>query len=231
MTVTGRSRRLPVEVGDLHAGRPHVRDVAVLEEDDPVGVGEDRGDVARDEALLAVEPHDQRHVLAGADEPADLALVHHDERVGALDPAERRADGVGEVALVGLLDEVRDRLGVRLGREDVAPLLELVAQLPEVLDDPVVDHRDVAGAVLVGVGVEVVGPAVGRPARVREAQRGVRASGRRWPSGGWRACPPSSPRTGRPARRRGRSRRSRSPRYSSRRRPSMRIGPASRGPV
>ena len=32
----------------------------------------------------------------------------------------------------------------------------------------------VAGAVLVGMGVEVVGPAVGRPARVREADRRVR---------------------------------------------------------
>ena len=102
-----------------------------------------------------------------------LALVHHDERVGALELAERRADRVGEVALVGLLDQVRDRLGVGLGRERVAALLEPVAELPEVLDDPVVDHRDLAGAVLVGMGVEVVGPAVGRPAGVREPDRRV----------------------------------------------------------
>ena len=156
------------------AGRPDVGDVALLEEDDPVRVGEDRRDVARDEALLAVQPDDERHVLAGADEPADLALVHDDERVGALELAERGADGVGEVALVGLLDEVGDRLGVGLGGERVAARLEPVAELAEVLDDPVVDDRDVAGAVLVGMGVQVVRPAVGRPAGVGEADRGVR---------------------------------------------------------
>ncbi len=98
-----------VDVGDDDAGRPHVGDVALLEEDDPVRVGEDRRDVARDEALLAVQPDDERHVLAGADEPADLALVHDDERVGPLELAERGPDGVGEVALVGLLDEMGDR--------------------------------------------------------------------------------------------------------------------------
>ena len=79
-------------------------------------VGEDRRDVAGDEALLAVQPDDERHVLARPDEPAELAAVHHDERVGALELAEGGADGVGEVALVGLLDEVGDRLRVGLGR-------------------------------------------------------------------------------------------------------------------
>ena len=49
---------------------PDVGDVAVLEEHDPVRVGEDRRDVAGDEALLAVEPDDERHVHPGADEPA-----------------------------------------------------------------------------------------------------------------------------------------------------------------
>ena len=101
-------------------------------------------------------------------------LVHDDERVGALELAEGRPDGVGEVALVGLLDEVGDRLGVGLRRQGVAARLEPVAELAEVLDDPVVDDRDVAGAVLVGMGVQVVRPAVGRPARVGEADRGVR---------------------------------------------------------
>ena len=119
-------------------------------------------------------PDDERHVLARADEPADLALVHDDERVGPLELAERGPDRVGQVALVGLLDEVGDRLRVGLGRQRVAARLEPVAQLPEVLDDPVVDDRDVARAVLVGMGVQVVRPAVGRPARVGQPDRGVR---------------------------------------------------------
>ena len=165
--------RASVEVRDLDAGRPHVRHVALLEEDDAVGVGKDRGDVARDEALLAVQADHERHVLARPDEAADLAPVHHHQRVRALGAPKGGADRIGEVAPVGLLHEMGDGLRVRLGRERVAAGLEPVPELLEVLDDPVVDHRDVARAVLVRVGVEVVGAPVGRPSRVRKAERGV----------------------------------------------------------
>ena len=71
-----------------HAPRPEVGDVAVLEEDDPVGVGEDRGDVRGEEALAVAEPDDERHVLAGADQPVALADVHDHDRVGALELAQ-----------------------------------------------------------------------------------------------------------------------------------------------
>ncbi len=111
--------------------------------------------------------------------------------------------------LYDLFDEMGDRLGVGLRRQRVAARLESVAQLAEVLDDPVVDDRDVAGAVLVGVGVQVVRPAVGRPARVGEADRGVRrpvGDGRREVR---QLAGLASRRTGRRPRRRGRSRPSR----------------------
>ena len=70
--------------------------------------------------------------------------VHHRDRVRAVRLAQRRAHGVRDVALVGLLDEVRERLGVGLGVEHVAARAQAVAQLLEVLDDAVVDDRDVA---------------------------------------------------------------------------------------
>ena len=165
-----------IQARDLDAGRPDVGHVTLLEEDDPVRVGEDRGDVAGNEALLAVPADDQWHVLAGTHEAAHLPAVHDDERVGALDRAERRADGVGEVARIGLLDEVRQRLRVGLRGERVAPGLEPVAELPEVLDDPVVNDRDVARAVLVRVRVQVVRASVGRPAGVGQADRRVRGA-------------------------------------------------------
>ena len=176
--VDGRDRALErraVDVGDRHAPRPDVGDVALLEEDDPVGVGEDRGHVRGEEALAVAEADDERHVLARADEPVALADVHDDDarrrpRAGAA----RARTASARSPCVGLLDEVGDRLGVGLGGQRVAARLEPVAQLAEVLDDPVVDDRDLAGAVLVGMGVEVVRPAVGRPARVGEADRGVR---------------------------------------------------------
>ena len=44
----------------------------------------------------------------------------------------------------GILDEVGKDLGVRLAPERVAPALELLAKLLEVLHDPVVHHSDAA---------------------------------------------------------------------------------------
>ena len=104
--------------------------------------------------------------------PSPMCMT--DDRVGAFELAQGVPDGVGEVALVGLLDEVGDRLGVGLRGQRVAARLEAVAQLAEVLDDAVVDDRDLAGAVAVRVGVEVVRASVGGPARVGEADRRVR---------------------------------------------------------
>ena len=68
---------------------------------------------------------------------------------------------------------MRERLRVRLGLEPVAARLEAVAELAEVLDDPVVDDRDLAGAIDVRMRVEIVRAAVRCPARVGEAHRGM----------------------------------------------------------
>ena len=75
-----------------------------------------------------------------------------------------------------LLDEVDDDLGVGLGVEDVALLLEREPQLAEVLDDPVQHDRDLV-LVAAGerMGVLLRDPAVGGPARVSEPGRGQRA--------------------------------------------------------
>ena len=66
---------------------------------------------------------------------------------------------------------MREGLGIGLGRQPVAPRFEAVPQLAEVLDDAVVDDRDLTRAVLVRMRVEVVRTAVGRPSGVREADR------------------------------------------------------------
>ena len=79
-----------VDIGDRHAARVQVRDIAVLEEDDLVRVGEDRGDVARQERFAVGQPDDERHILAGADQPVAFAAMHHGDRVRALDLTERR---------------------------------------------------------------------------------------------------------------------------------------------
>jgi hypothetical protein len=63
--------------------------------------------------------------------------------------------------------EVRDHLRVGVRAELRARLLQLLAQLAEILDDAVVDDGEALGGV--GVGVAFGRPAVGRPAGVPDA--------------------------------------------------------------
>jgi hypothetical protein len=88
----------------------------------------------------------------GADEPG-AGLAHRAERVCAR--LDRHVDQVG------------DQLGVRLGADRATGPLQLLAQLPVVLDDAVVDDGDRAGSVRMRVALGRL--AVGRPARVANA--------------------------------------------------------------
>ena len=74
-------------------------------------------------------------------------------------------------ALVGPLDEVGHHLGVGLGGEGVALGLQFGPQAQVVLHDAVEHDGEPAGAVGVGMGVLVGGPAVGGPAGVGDAHR------------------------------------------------------------
>src|SRR4029077_3890793 len=75
--------------------------------------------------------------------------------------------GGGGGGVVG--DQVGDDLGVGLGGELLALGLQALAQAGVVLDDPVEDDVDAAGAVVVGVGVLLGDAAVGSPAGVGDA--------------------------------------------------------------
>ena len=115
-----------------------------------------------------------------ADEQARVVAVDRDEREVALELVEREPRRLDEVAVVVLLDQVRDRLGVRLGGEDVSGLAQALAQLAVVLDDAVEDDRDLGGIVAgERVRVRLGDAAVRRPARVAEPGRRRRAARRR----------------------------------------------------
>src|SRR6185503_2727484 len=76
-----------------------------------------------------------------------------------------------EVALEGRLDLVREDLGVGLAVETMAELRERGLALSEVLEDAVVGDDDLAGAVGLGMGVELRRPSVRGPARVPDPGR------------------------------------------------------------
>ena len=112
--------------------------------------------------------------MACAHEPVRLPPMEHRDRICAVDPAQGGPHGVRDVALVRLLHEMRQHLRVGLGAEAVTTREQAVTQVPEVLDDAVVDDRHVAGAVDMGVRVQVVGTAVGGPAGMGKADGRLR---------------------------------------------------------
>ena len=90
-----------------------------------------------------------------------------------------RADEVscGGSVVVLPRDQVHGDLGVGVAGELDAGRLQLLAQHGVVLDDPVVDDRDLARGVAVRVGIAVGRPAVGGPAGVAEAGAARQARG------------------------------------------------------
>ena len=65
--------------------------------------------------------------------------------------------------------QVGDHLGVGVREEGDARRLQLLPQAAVVFDDAVLHHRQLAAAIEMGVGVALLGPAVGGPAGVADA--------------------------------------------------------------
>ena len=162
----------PVGVQRAHpvalAGQHH--HLAVVEVDHRAGVLEQRRGVRRDEPLVLAHAHQQRRALARRDQ--HVRLVGRDERepVGALDVAQRERHRLLEVAAIELADEMRQHLGVGLGAEGMAALDERLPDRGGVLDDAVVDDRDLAGLVGVRMRVGRGGRAVRGPAGMPDAE-------------------------------------------------------------
>ena len=115
------------------------------------------------------KPDHHRRPHAGRDDLVRIRTRDHAQREHARKFSHRAPNRVFQIAFVVFLHQVRDDLGVGLGDELVALQLELVLELQVVLDDAVVDHHDVAGAIAMRMRVLFGGPAVRRPARVADA--------------------------------------------------------------
>ena len=113
-----------------------------------------------DRERRAVARADHQIVVAGEDEAErERAAQLRQRRPHRLD----RLDALRKIAV----DQMQHDLGVGLGLEHRAALLELLAQFAKILDDAVVDHGDALGGVRMGV---VLGRlAVGGPAGVADA--------------------------------------------------------------
>ena len=167
---------LAVEVGELHArGRDHGQ-VAVGQEEQVARVIEDRRHVGGDEVLVLAQADDRRRAIARGHDLVGLIHGNHRQREDARQLLHRPADGFfqryrpavagGEVML---LDQVGDDLGVGLGGELVPFFDEPLLEREVVLDNAVVHHHDLAGAIAVRVGVFLGGTPVRGPAGVADA--------------------------------------------------------------
>ena len=134
-------------------------------------------DRVRAQIHLAVAIADrERRAVAGADHQIVLAGEDEAEREGAAQLRQRRLHRLDrlDAALEQAVDQMQHDLGIGLGLEHRALLLELLAQLAKILDDAVVDHGDAIGRVRMRV---VLGRlAVGGPAGVADAGMARRAA-------------------------------------------------------
>ena len=93
-----------------------------------------------------------------------------DDTVGSLQEGQRFTDGLCQIALIVLRDQVGNHFGVRLRLELDSIPSEDVLQRLKVLDDPVVGQRQISRSIGVGMGVDVVHLTVGRPSGVTDPQ-------------------------------------------------------------
>ncbi len=163
-------------VADRDRARRDRDDLAVVRKLDATSLGQEGCEVRREEVLAVAEPDHHRRLVANADEMVRMVVVDDDEGEMALESPVRAPHRFDEVAVVRLLEQVRDHLGVGLRPEGVAGGEKLVAQLAVVLDDAVQDDREFrVGARLEWVRVLLGDAAVRRPACVAEPGRRLRA--------------------------------------------------------
>ena len=164
-----------VEVADLDAVGGDRDDLVLPDREGVAGVLDEGRDVGAEEVLAVAEADHERRVAAGADDEAGLVLVHREERERAFEAAHDRAERRDEIAGCPVLvpEEHRRDLGVGLGAEGVSEGEQVGLQLGEVLDDAVVDDRELVVIREVRVRVRVGGSAVRGPAGVADAGRAV----------------------------------------------------------
>ena len=145
--------------------------VAFLEIGDAIGEWGERQRVGAEIHFAVAIADRERRALTRSDQEIVLALEQIDEGEGAAQPLERRVNCIGRRLAVAELvfDHEGGNLRIRLGRERVTLRGKLLAQRLEVLDDAVVDDREPARGVRMGVHLGRL--AMRRPTRVADADR------------------------------------------------------------
>src|SRR6185437_6330041 len=164
-----------VAIEDSDGCAANLGDVTFFKEHEAPRHRQQRRNIGGDEVLLDTEPHDDGAPLPSQNDAVRIALAHDGERIGAFELGDGCADRLEQIAygLEMAMHAMGDHLGIRLRGELVTAALELGAQLLMVLDDAVMNDRE-SVARDVRMGIALARHAVGRPARVRDAELAVR---------------------------------------------------------
>ena len=169
--VHGPSDRLALRVEDVDAVARDLREIALLEIDETLRHGQERGHAARDEVLADAETDHERARDPRDDDALGVFRVEHEEGVGADEAAHGQPHGLDEVVAIlqMIVHEVRGDFGVGFREKLVALRDQLVLDGLVVLDDAVVNDGDaVAGQVR--MRIRLGDAAVRGPARVGDAE-------------------------------------------------------------
>ena len=146
--------------------------IAVVEIHDAARIRQDGRDIRGDEVLALAEAEDQWTVLLDGDHGIRPVGAEDAERIAALDPAERQADGLHQIVFLFIIvfQQIGDDLRVRLGAERLALLQQELLQRQEILNDAVVHDADAAVRGQLRMRILVRGCAVRRPAGMADAE-------------------------------------------------------------
>ncbi len=158
-----------VEIGQLNAAWSQHGDIAVIEEEHIPGVTKNRGNVGGDEELLVAESDDDGRTGAGGDNLVGIGAGNDTDRKDAPDLFKGGANGILELAVEMLFNQVSEDFGIGFRLEDVAFGGQLFAESEVVLDDTVVYDDDFAFTVAMRMGVLFGRAAVRGPAGVPDA--------------------------------------------------------------
>ena len=132
-------------------------------------MGDQGRNVGGEEVLPETQAHYEGSGHTDSEDRVGEIGADYAQGVGSLEAGHGLHDRGLEISAVAVFYQVGDDFGVGLADEDVALGAQLLLDSGKVLDDAVVHYGKAAVSADVGVGVDVVGGPVGRPAGVAYA--------------------------------------------------------------
>lgn len=128
---------------DLPCIRTDINDVALVNVDNPIRRAAYRHGIGCHEVLAVAQPHHHGRPLAGGNDATRLIGGNHGDGIAAAQTLDSRHDSLEQVTFIVVVDQMRDYFRIRLTRELIALGLKFSSDLLMILNDAVMDQRNV----------------------------------------------------------------------------------------